>query len=646
MWRRILVAASNQNLNKLYVGLAGAFLIVFFALVGESRWRTAEQQKLSTQLIHEDPALRQYFQYIDPSWVPYPWQQSEQSEERLLSRIAVRTKRKLDRIEGSTWWMWHSYESRFSLYLKFWGAHIRVCEILAVKQSASGISACNSKHSNKLPVPWRDTFFEHYAENLYIDNSGHVPELKSYIPSLHMACNLTPLKMNVGRADTIVSPSTITFYNKFLGKKLGSVRRIPNELFQPGECKEYIVNGYGIDPAEGNVRFSSQFENEATANWFYRIWSNYHFTPLREEWFVNQQHAEFASLLSEEGLSLCGAPVEKASWQDVAASSCSARTASDRYLPGHRLANGTTLAVFGYPGLSDTQSAIDSEGLFNQDAVSILKIELARLHRLIVEQQRLERKWASRIHKFYLTFDDRTYVDDPNGPLNPGVSASSIPSETILGESLDVPSSLDVNFIISDRGRRRSDQIGSDVWSKYDLFEAVEAHGNSRKAGIRRLLVIGWKSPDGKMSTPYVVRYRFNPHAYQEFDQNVGGMTGFIYGLTFGVGDWLTQQRYAYARQIDPAAFAGGEIASYFVPIGPTVIKWVGRAGRGGRGGRAVARGISGRILSGAVEAALSAAYEYATAPPLQVDAVTSSRAEFGAKLGFAFGALFPPAGR
>jgi hypothetical protein len=615
------------------------FLFIFSIVIVEGRWRQNEFNVLVDQLSDDYPKIYRHIEYIDPSWIPFPWEQGQRKNDVLMKRISARSVGKLNRIDFVSKWTL-SRKKHFDTYLKFWWGHKQLCAYMA--EYGSNVVECNSPHSFELNNVWRAVFVNKLDRDYYINVSGKYPQLDSKLRGHERVCNYSPLTTVVSVLNRASNAETVEFYDQFLKLSIAELSYYVGGELSPGDCQFYSGVGYGIDPMQGNMLYATNFVEPNKGVWFESVWSQYHLPEIGEA------YSELLEISAESqrlgGLRACSPDTLDAVWLDD--SKCISRAGEDRlYSSGLSTPNGERALIIGYPSFAyfDTLMLDLQLGEFTKRSRKDAKRGALALKELLDEQYSLDMKWQKRKTKFFLTFDDYQYVTDYNGPLKVGINATLIPSSTILEEPLATPDAANLSVLISERRGWRKKDILTPLYSRASLFEALDSHGNSRKAGIRKLITLAYgPSTDPKF---FVSRFRFNLGSSQSFDTNTSVLTGFKYGALFGIGGWQEQQRYAFARQKNPGAFKLGEFGSFLIPYGQwlKIPTGAGKAAKMSKGGKMVkVATLEGRLLSGALEGALSVAYEQMTAPPLQDPKFTTEMSKIGGAAGFAFGFILP----
>lgn len=541
-------------------------------------------------------------------------------------------------------------KGHFIRIIQAWIVHEGMCAYFLERGVVNENSVCNRTKYRTLPLTWRVQYKNLLHSDFYIDSLEVIPRLKSRTSVTETVCNISPLPVTYRSATKYVQPENINFYTQKMGLDAGHGIFLNKGWLGPGRCNSSNVKVMLQKHEAVPFRSAITSRNEAMDDWFYKTFGRFHVSEILSNSFRRQR--ENAKLVTQRsyGEYFCEDVTEidsSSAFFEFSQKDC----VSDQALPffvGWQQEHLNTRRFVTFPGFADETYVFDTDFKFVDKLRLQRALQIAgKWGRVVDWQYSLYAKWNGRSSRFFITRDDKRYLEDLNGPFVQGVWAEQIPSSTILGEVVDIPNSGNLIRVLSQietadlEAEAPVQQM--QINSEYDVFEAMTAHGSNRSLGAKSFLIAVFGNSQGMVQGTYVTRQRFNARARQEFDTNVGVLTGLRFGAVFGFGDWLQQQQYAYARQVNSTGFAFGEALSFLIPYGPGLVKFLGRFARVGRGSKVLGR-LSRMTLSGAAEGALSGTYDVLTAPALRPKVQIENAAKLSATLGFAFGFVFPQA--
>lgn len=605
--------------------------------VGESAWRAAEIKAIAPSLAQiGDFKSYDLITHVDTDWYPKPWEFEERKTGRLLQRIPEYAGARVARYTAAAEAGRVSAPERVLEWLDRWAGGHRICAALETKFGE--LPDCGSLRPGSIPQIWQRAFFGGAGRENYLVVRAQTLQIEPKPDrASDLVCNLAPITAQFRTLKHVSTKKTASLYTETFGFPLGEYQLDDWVQLAPGACQSIAPETIDADPDGPSIWIETRFDDVNEA-WFQGVWATYHFKEWSDKDFRQAIFNQYRSDVQNRGVFLCpGSQRLRAAEQTL----CSEADNDGWFLPSYRLANGRGIKVIGYPGFSDLHVALSDDGqAVNQRALEEARARAREVSETIVLQASLERKWAGRALSFFITENDHANLLDLNGPLMPGVMAQGIPTSTIFDEPVPVNQRELVTAVVSTRipnGHVHPVFVPRQIMSVFDIYEALHDHGSSRAAGIKQpihLMLSRSVFDNQTIST----RFRFNPHGPQEFDTNIGFFEAVGYTFFFQSGGWLRQQRFAYYRQMYPKRFVAAEIISFLVPLGRAFTSIGSAASKFLRRNQ-----LARRALSGSIESALAAGYEFATAPNLIPAEVVKSRAKLSGSLGFAFGAMFPP---
>jgi hypothetical protein len=623
----------TSRLVRAIFWLGGLLLMGLLAIHHHGRWKAEERLSLIAQLeIEYEVPIFKYVQDASDHWVPYPWQARAREPKNLLNRIHESRSERLAALESQASEK-HRYGTLLPKYFPLWSNQLGFCKSLESSERTKGaVEACASIVHARLEDEWLKALREENT-NSFVDATADPPELRARISSTERVCNLTPLDVVVERVARLAESEVIDFYRQHLTEDVGTHQSTKGIKLVAGECRTDDIRGLGVAGYAGNIYYTFTYADPAKEKWFREIWFGHHMPTLGTGAALATMERQFIQKVNKQGAWLCDDLPE---WFDAASTTCK-KGKKRPFVTGEYL--GEQSRFFGIQFLdSEPVTAPSGEvSLVDEATLGKVRDSARELARMVTKQYELHLKWNGKVSRIALTNNDQTSVSDENGPLKLGVSVSGIPSQTILKESLDIPSSGTVIAVHSERmeGGKKT-YVSFPVYSIHDLTEAVGGHAIDRQAGIERLLFLTFS--DGKGGEQlYVTRHRFNLSVGQDFDTKSPIWDGFRRELLFGIADWDSQQQFAYHLQNDTPGFGvGGFLGSVstFLIGGAVVAK-------------TIAHGMKSRLALAAVfgttDAVLAASQTLALAPPMEPRHITIDAAKGHAKFAFAFGAIFAP---
>jgi len=630
---------------RLVTGSLYVLLVTVVLAIVVTEYRKHHAERLISLAQNDYPLIGHFSAGVPPSWVPLPWKLSDLTPARIVDAVLAQAQDNLQRadlqeLDGRT-------EANTARYIRRWAVFVSLCDYVNATRSEADVSSCSNAASYELGQMHRDAFLAHLDGEWFIDPTGYVPTLMRRTRVTEAVCSIAPIPMIHEAAIRFTEPKTAEFYARRLNIDVSTGYKTPALTVHPGACDLVEIPVMLRPDTTSNMRSRSTEQNVRLKTWFIENYGRYHRPEVLEAAFTLGQGLSEQAEFERHGASHCIATGRGHSggFFEYGLQSCSASQSED-FVESQVTAGFSTVHIAFLPEFQDARPILqEPDPAQSRYLLNDARRAAEAWAPMVSDQFAKWQRWRDKEPRFFLTRDDTQFVKDENGPFAVGVSLSQIPQTTILGEALDIPSrgSLTHLYALSPDARKQPGEFRfeTQIWSKYDLYDALSQHGSRRDLGIQAYLGVDLVTPHGT-SEIYAARHRFNGRTWQEFDTSSGFWDGFLHGFAFGTGDWIQQQQYAYARQFHATEFFWGETLSFFLPVGPTILRSFGRIGRVSKSARLLST-LRVRVLSGLAEGGLGYGYQIATAPGLQPEQRTQYLAETDSKLSFAFGFLFPP---
>ncbi len=534
------------------------FLTTMSGLVSNyywQEWASEYRAQVALDIRPYTPDADYILYYATRRWLPLPWKSSETSLRENMIQIERSIRLKYDEFEAPE--LTNVSWSDFKQLVSQWDARNKACQIV----TQLNVSNNNCNGSERLPSAWIDYFEKTFYQSYFISYVDGRPVFGQRQSNDIRYCNTSPITSNFTVLQQLASPNLTEFYRVAMQHTQYPLKKMKTEILFPGACRHLRVTSYDM-PVE--AVFNVAPENSEVEAWFFDNWKRYHATWLNNPEFyenlVNHTRQTIATTLCDnvkksEGVDDTGVSVER-----LDAKNCE-WGGPQEFLYGQHLSSPKSIFfASNYPGFSDYSQYLDDTGVLKNDELNSILQEARELAPIVRQQFALAQKWDSTIPRFELG----AILNNTSGPFVKGVDASQIPQTTILDDVVEIPRQ---GLIYELNGR--------EIYSEADIHEALTKHGD--EAGIMLPITVNVFNENAEItSAGYITRFQFNPQAWQSFDTEVSSFEIGSYGLLLKsarfncmVRDlftdlkhsnieqcaWVDQQRFAYAKQMNPEAF-------------------------------------------------------------------------------------------
>lgn len=579
------------------------------------------------------------------SWLPWPWESHKITLGENIVQIERSIRLKFDEFETSelsdvSW-------NNFKHLVSQWDARNKACQIAR----QLNLDNYDCQNSEKLPNAWVTYFEKKFNQFYFISYVDGRPIFGKRESNEIQYCNTSPITSKFTVLQQLATLELSKFYQIAMQRDQYFLEKTGTEIIYPGECRHRRILSYDI-PA--NVAFNVVPQSPELEAWFFDNWKRYHATwlnnPVYVEQLIQQTRQNIAITLCDnfqESESI----ISDISSENIVGGNCVGGQLQT-YLYGQYLSSPNHIIfASNYPGFSDYSQYLNNEGVLKHIALDDILQEASELAPIVKQQFILAQAWGSKVPRFEIGAS----LNDVSGPFAFGVEASQIPQTTILDDAIEIPRQGIIYNI-----------NGQDIYSVYDIHEILTKHGDM--GGIMSPIIVNIYNELGVVNdASYTTRFRFNPLAWQHFDTDVGSLEIGFYAFAFkstGLScmgkdvfftisswlmgneyesnkhcSWVDQQRYAYARQMNPVEFDSsvefGSFAGAVIVPGGFLKGFKLLSG---------ARRMStlGRIaLAGTAEAIVMNAHAQAEGAPSEAPEERSARGFEAAKEGFLYGSAF-----
>lgn len=568
------------------------------------------------------------------NWLPWPWKSdAETTFEDNIVQIERSVRLKFDEFGASE--ILNVSWNDFKRLISQWDARDKICQ-LAMRLNLNHHVCINSE---KLPNAWTEYFKNNFDSLHYISYVDERLIFGNRASTEILYCNTAPIAINLTILKQLATLELSEFYRAAMQRDQYPLKKTNTETLGPGTCRTLRITSYDV-PAD--AVFSVTPQNPALEAWFYDNWIRYHATwlndPKNVEHLANLTRQEIATTLCDDSQAN-GVNINRLDEKKCQSGK------PEIYIYGQYLsAPERIFFAANYPGFSDYSQYSNGAGTLQHDALNSILEEAKQLGAIAKKQFQLAKKWDSKTPRFLLG----ATLNNNSGPLALGINASNIPQTTILDDVLHIPT-----------GGTLYEINGVPIYSVFDIHEALTTHGDTK--GIMSPINVSiYNEHEEIKDASYVTRFQFNPYTQQRFNTNVSALDIGSYGMLFkstGLNclvknifttfeyesvdrcAWVDEQRFAYARQMDPQKFdtsimSGNIVGAILVPLGSM-------EGFKLLNGARYMSTFSRVVLTGTAEALTMGAYVMADGAPSEPPEERSARGFETAKEGFIFGSVF-----
>ncbi|WP_018416225.1 hypothetical protein [Teredinibacter turnerae] len=629
----------------------GVFALGFVGLLAYGEKQVELREQLITGMRTSYPWIDSVAWVSNPDWVPQLYEARRYTNKELLLRIYRSQEVAFDRLESKI--LTNDQKDVFSRYLISWSERVRLCQGFYAQFDQHLTGQCEIYAEEAMPENWLSLYRDRLFTDMYFYLEGGFVEVYGTRKGNLKACNLTPVSVNTVAAQTAFSDRLTHTYAR-LGIDQSSPELVRNlGIFNPGECKSSTIIKYDRDVS---VYFASVPANSQLSKFVNR--------ELRKG--ISSHYSSYRPTI----LNAC----DKKSvlgFADFSRDHCDGEVYHLTSLAYESKNNALSFqAMTTHPYLMFLDYRRFNGHSWTFDQIAYAQNEAVKFSHIADTQWELDKKWRGKVSHFLLPAD----LDNRYGALRPGIYFKNGHRVNYYREPLDIPNQGHL-VGINDR----------EVWSVYDVYEELEQHGFSRRAGIKVPITLAVTGYDRLQVTRYIFNQQYLPY----FIENRNGfIDGFVQDLTWGqewvscgatnlakgavnllhwsacgifgwiaedqnfcggtdgqvfeyedVGEcsWKQTQQWAFASQVYPDEFEFGQIASWFVPVGTNTLKVF-------RGQKLAKSSTYVRALSyGTAEALDNTFIELGTAAPGASFDQKLNMAWIPAGLGFVSGALFYP---
>lgn len=646
--------ASFRRLGYFSVLCQFGFAILFVGLALYSSAQVDFREQAISNIREEYPWIDQVAWVTDSRWVPSLFSKNNSSPSDLLNRIYEAQEKVMMDLEFDIRGSNDNKTGIFTDYLYVWSERVRFCQLFNLQTDSHYTSDCLSFFNEKLPDQWLTLFKNELFDRLYFSLENRFVRVSETETSYLSACNFAPYSVRTVSASSSLSGNLVDFYNRIGLSGISDWFISDLGEFKPGECIKRPIIQYD---RELSVLFDSRPLSTEIAQWV-----DVQLSAGRDLYRTSNSSSILLCKTNFNGFSTASYENPNCASESLVQFSTFASVNSGETTSFQALTLHPALWII---------EGDDINGQFWSSNVHIADAKLKAVYwASIAETQfELDNKWRHRDSHFLFPAD----ISNHYGALSQGVYFENGQRVDMYKEDLEIPSE---GLLLSLNDR--------EIWSVYDIYEALDKHGHSRSAGIAKPIKLAVYKYDGEIES----RYFFNKNYLPDFLEETSGLLeGFMQDITYGqewiacggenilrtIGNflnwgscklwtstfrdsrncmnsgkvfalknvsecsWRRVQQYAFASQTNPIAFEIGRISSLFVPVGTTTLKLL-------KGKKlAKASKFQRSISYGVAEALDNAAIEMGTRAPGAPFSRGLDHAAIPAGIGFVSGALFHP---
>ncbi len=569
--------------------LATLFLALFLYEVEKEKQTIELYEKVEETVINEAPWLLNVFYSTDINFLPTPWGIKNLSRDEILKLLFDFHQKAVDKIDRDST-LEYEMIANFREYFHHWSLLVSICngEIIP--------AACNSQnyYAGMIDQKWSNIYAQNFIQEFYFffdDFAGQVISGEPFEVS-HLTCNFNPYSVNT-EVIAITKSEFLIQYWESIGVSIAGEIDVFKSISNPGYCEyitifQYDTNidiKYSLYPNNktfttfvdnglaiaGGVGYEIEEDTEAFYSEYVCI------RPFKNHFTAN--------LISEDRIQEC----------DESNRVYSPQYYAEIFMPSEDSVASRAFALNQYFMVFDDLTTFPKTDV-EISAAQILVIQMANV---ALEQWELYKKWSVVTPNFILSAN----IDDLNGYLGYGVYFNEGKPDGAYHEYIRIPEEGVIDEL-----------NGREIWSKYDIYEALHRHGHSRTAGIAVPLRIRMRGVQEDVQARYLFNESNLPYFLHvtngfiegfiesaTFSQNWIACTGetllkagsnlllssitsdydegFQYRSFFKIHDmpecqWRKTQQYAYAAQAYPDNYDFGQIATYFLPTGAGAVKF------------------------------------------------------------------------